>query len=130
MPVAPTNLINPLLPPAGDISVTNSARVYTNCAVKTPTLFYDNVTIYGGSNAFKGAVVFAWDKSLDPTVGWYKVYYGPVTQAVTNSLTTRAYVNTLLFYGLSTNDTYWVNVASVATNGTESFPSNTLLLRP
>jgi len=131
-PAPPANPTNPLLPPVAMVMVTNVTMVWTNVAVKTPTISFDNVTIYGGTNALKGALVIAWDRSPDATVTGYNLYYGPTTAAQTNVFATKAYVSTVLFYSvLDTNLTYWMNVTAVAataTNSTESVPSNTIIV--
>ena len=131
-PAPPGNPVNPLLPPQVMVLVTNVTLVYTNCAVKTPAQTFTNVTIYGGTNVFKGATVIAWNPSLstNPPPNGYKLYYGPTATTTTNTFPTQASVTTVLFYSvLSTNLTYWMNVTATSTNG-DSLPSNTILVQP
>lgn len=128
-PAPPTNPSNPLLPPSVPVLLTNVTLVYTNVAVKTPTLDFQNVTIYGGSNAFKGSLVISWDASPDANVNGYNLYYGPVSQAQTNKYATQKHVTTVMFNSmLNTNYTYWMNVTAFSADGLESVPSNTILV--
>lgn len=127
-PAPPTNPTNPLLPPAGPIVLTNVTLVYTNVAVKTQTLDFQNVTVYGGTNAFKGSTLLSWDASPDTNVSGYVLYYGPTTLAQTNKYPTLKHVTTVMFSGvLSTNYTYWFYVTATNEAGLESVPSNVIL---
>lgn len=127
-PAPPTNPTNPLLPPAGPVLLTNITLVYTNVAVKSPTLDFQNVTIYGGTNAFKGSTLVSWDASPDPDVSGYMLYYGPTTLAQTNKYPTLKQVTTVMLSGmLSTNLTYWFYVTATNVSGLESVPSNIIL---
>lgn len=127
-PAPPTGASNPLLPPEPLVLWTNTVSLWTNVALKSATISFDSVSVYGGSNTIRGAVVISWVKSAG--AAGYKLYYGPVTLAQTNLFLTRSNISTVLFFNvLSTNDTYWLYVT--ATNATvETAPSNVLVVRP
>lgn len=128
-PAPPSNPISPLLPPQPQTTITNTALVYTNVAVKTATIAFDSVTIYGGTNALKGATVISWTPSPSVDVTGSKLYYGPTTLAETNVFAVKQSVSTVLFYNvLNTNYVYWMYVTVTNASGLESEPSNSILV--
>ena len=128
-PAPPSNPTNPLLPPAGPVVLTNVTLVYTNIAVKSPTLDFQNVTIYGGTNALKGSLLISWLASPDTNVTGYNLYYGPTTLAQTNKYPTQAQVTTVMFCSmLNTNLIYWMYVTAFNSTGLESEPSNQIVV--
>jgi len=126
-PAPPANPVNPLLPPASPIVLTNVQTVYTNIALKSLTLDFQNVSIYGGTNAFKGSLLISWTASPSVVAG-YNLYYGPTTLAQTNKYATQAQVTTVMFCNMfNTNLNYWAYVCAFDTNGLESVPSNQIV---
>lgn len=109
--------------------VTNTAWVYTNVCIKTPTVTFPQVTIYHGTNGLTDCTILYWDPSPDALTG-YKVYYNDVGGgSPTNTLPVLPSVTSVVFFGIfNTNTMYWCYVTAL--NGPdESGPSNVVLFR-
>ena len=74
-------------------------------------------------------VTLAWDANTDPTVRGYALYYGPTNQPATNRIDAGS-SQSVTFLNLQADVTYSFRAVSYSTNGTESVPSNQILVRP
>ena len=86
--------------------------------------------IAGGTAPLKSApVTLAWDPANDPSVRGYGIYYGLTNQPATNHINAGTNLTVTLF-DLLANNGYQFYAVSYNAAGTESGPSNPLLLTP
>ncbi len=127
-PSSPANPSNPLVPPQTPVRITNVTCVYTNVALKSPTLDFQNVTLYDASNSCKGLLLISWDANVEPELAGYRVYYGPIDAQQTNKYTVQKHVNTVLFSSMfNTNSVYWFRITAFDGDGLESPPSSAVI---
>jgi hypothetical protein len=109
--------------------ITNITWIYTNVAVKTPTLEIPQVTIYNGTNGMSGAAVLSWDNNPDGLAVGSRVYYGSTANSATNVFGVNSNITTVLFFNIFTNRTemYWAWVTAYSATGLESEKSNVIL---
>jgi hypothetical protein len=116
--------------PMNGFWMTNITFVYTNTAVRTPTIDLGQVTIYG-TNAFSKATVIAWDPPTNGVVAGYKVFYGLVSGGTTNVFTVNSNITSVAFYSsLATNVQWWAYATAFDKNTNQSLPSNQVLFTP
>lgn len=116
--------------PNQGVWVTNITWIYTNVAVKTPTTFIPQVTIYNGTNGLHGGTVLSWDNNpSSPDIAGSRLYYGSTLGSTTNVVTVGPAITTVVFFNVFTNKTemYWAWVTAFNTSGLESANSDGIL---
>jgi len=127
-PAPPANPSNPLLPAQVPIRITNVMDVYTNVALKSPTLDFQDVTLYDASNTCKGMLLISWTANSEPELAGYRVYFGPINTNQTNKYTVKKHVNTVMFSSMfNTNNVYWFCITAFDGDGLESPPSSVVI---
>jgi hypothetical protein len=101
--------------------------ILTNVAVSMPVGNWNNATIYAPAKSLKDGIQLSWTP-IAGAVG-YQVYYGDVTKAVTNKFDV-TYNSGAVFFGLSTNITYFFFSTAYDAARVESAPSNLVLFKP
>lgn len=127
----PPTMIGQVGAPTGGFWLTNVTFVYTNAAVRTPTIDLGQVTVYA-TNTLDKATILSWTPPTN-TVGLagYKLYYGQTGSATTNKFAVTNTVTCAIFYSsMATNTTWWAYVTCVDTANVESVPSAQILFAP
>lgn len=116
--------------PTNGFYMTNVYFVYTNTAVRTPTIDLAQVTAYG-TNIFSKATVLAWSPPTNTTgLGGYRLYYGKVG-GTTNRYDVNKNVTSTAFYStLTSTNQWWAYVTAFDTNNLESIASPQILFTP
>lgn len=116
--------------PTNGFWLTNVTFVWTNTAIRTPTIDLSAVTVYG-TNALRGAVVLSWvpAPNSDNTVG-YRIYYGKVGGSVTNRFEAPKYATSAAFYSSLTTNVAWWAYATAYSASEESVPTTAVVFTP
>lgn len=101
--------------------------IVTNVAVALPIGRWTNSVVYAPAQSLKQGDQLVWSASAG-AVG-YAVYYGDVTGTVTNKFDV-AYNTSAVFFGLSTNTTFFFYVAGYDATRTEGPPSGLVIFKP
>ena len=127
---SPPQFIGIVGAPTNGFWVTNISFIWTNTAVRTPTLDLAQVTVYG-SNTISQATVLSWNQPTNTiALAGYKVYYGQVG-GTTNIFKVSSNILSVAFYStLATNVQWWAYGTAFDTNGAESLPSTQVLFTP
>jgi len=125
----PPSALSMVNTPTGGFWLTNVTYVYTNTAVRTPTIDLAQVTVYG-TNAIEKATLLAWAPPA-ALIGGYKLYYGMTGGGSTNTFFVNSNVTCVVFYStLATNTTWWAYVTARDTGTNESVPSDSIVFLP
>jgi len=109
--------------------VTNVTFIFTNAAVRTPTLDLSKVTIYGTNSIPTNSTLLSWHAPTNFTPAGFKVYYGLASGGPTNVFTVSSNVLVAVFFNsLATNSQWWFYATCFDINKIESLPSNQVLL--
>ena len=119
--------------PTNGFWLTNITFVWTNTAIRTPTIDLGQVTVYG-TNTFSKANTLAWRLPTNMTsVAGFKIYYAKTSGGTTNTFTVGTNITSAAFYSsLTTNVSWWAYVTAYDTNTPplESAPSNAVTFTP
>jgi len=119
--------------PTNGFWLTNVTFVWTNTAIRTPTVDLGQVTVYG-TNTFDQATVLAWGLPTSMAgIAGFRVYYARTSGGATNTFTVSTNITSAAFYSsLTTNVSWWAYVTSFDTNNPplESVPSGAVTFTP
>ena len=120
-PLAPTlNLVSTNTP-------FSDQTIVTNVAVAMPVGRWTNAVVYAPVTSLKQGTQLVWNASVG-AVG-YAVYYGDVLLNQTNKFDV-AYNTSAVFFGLSTNTTYFFYATAYDAARAESPPSSLVVFKP
>ena len=132
-PPAPPRMGGIVGTPTNGFWLTNITFVFTNTAIRTPTVDLGQVTVYG-TNTFSQANVLAWALPTNMVgVAGFSVYYAKTSGGTTNKFTVKTNITSAAFYSsLTTNVSWWAYVTSFDTNSPplESAPSSAVTFTP
>ena len=119
--------------PTNGFWLTNRTFVWTNTAIRTPTVDLGQVTVYG-TNSFSAATVLAWSLPTNMTgMAGSKIYYAKTSGGTTNTFMVSTNITAVAFYStLTTNVSWWAYVTMYDTNvpPSESAPSSAVTFTP
>lgn len=101
--------------------------VVTNVAIAMPVGRWSNSVVYAPAVALRQGIQLVWSASAGAS--GYAVYYGDVIQNVTNKFDV-AYNTSAVFFGLSTNQTYFFYATAYDAAHAESSPSAVVVFKP
>jgi len=105
-----------------------NTTVVSNVAVAMPVGTWTNATIYAPAVSITQGLQLIWTKNAGNSVG-FNVYYGDVTTALTNRFDTAFYTNAV-FFGLSSNTTFFFYTTGYDVSRVETIPSNVIIAKP
>ena len=120
-------------PPAPSINLVSTntpftdQTIVTNVAVAMPVGRWTNAVVYAPAVSLKQGTQLIWSASTG-AVG-YAVYYGDVLQNTTNKFDV-AYNTSAVFFGLSSNTTYFFYATAYDAARAESPPSALVIFKP
>jgi hypothetical protein len=120
-------------PPAPSLNLVSTntpftdQTIVTNVAVAMPVGRWTNAVVYAPVTSLKQGTQLVWNASAG-AVG-YAVYYGDVLTNATNKFDV-AYNTSAVFFGLSTNTTYFFYATAYDVARAESPPSALVIFKP